>query len=381
MKELSLSFLSFLLALTAASDLPQLKTCEELTQVPMCKGLYNRTSLPNPRGHQTQEEANTELVEFSPLVSSNCTQYLRHFLCSYYLPLCEVYLPPELTVPPCRELCVHVYLSCNELLVKYNMEWPQHLSCDLFPAKSSTPWCFGPDDPQILDPQDPVISSSMMVSANLSPTHTLSHSQSNTQEGSHSTQSQSPQTHSHTAHHQSQSSSSRPIGPTPPPSVPPVCTSIPEDSFCQDVGYTKTTFPNAMGQETADEVEYELNNFALLTYMQCSPNITDLLCYYYMPECRDEPPYIIQPCRELCESVKDQCSQALKKYNMELPTNINCDILPSSSSSRSCSNGDTRDNPTVRGETGGVGSGSSKKLDMLLLITLALICMICAVLY
>lgn len=340
----------------------------------MCAGLYNRTSLPNPRGHQTQEEANAELVEFSPLLASNCTQYLRHFLCSYYLPLCEVYLSPELTVPPCRELCVHVYLSCNYLLVKYNMEWPQHLSCDLFPAKSSTPWCFGPDDPQILvDPQDPVLSSSMMVTANLSPTHTIS-------EDSHSTQSQSPQTHSHTSHHESQSSSSRLTRPTPPPAVPPTCTSIPEDSFCQDVGYTKTTFPNTLGQWTADEVEYELNNFALLTYMQCSPNITNLLCHYYMPECRDEPPYIIQPCRELCQSVKTQCSQALKKYNMELPTNINCDILPSSSS-RGCSNGESGNNPTTRGETGGIGGASSKKLDISLLIILAVICMMCAVLY
>ena len=367
--------------MAAANDLPELRSCEELTDVPMCTGLYNKTSLPNLRGHQTQEEANTELVEFSPLVSSNCTQYLRHFLCSYYVPLCEVYLPPELTVPPCRELCTHVYLSCNYLLVNYSMKWPQHLSCDLFPAKTQTPWCFGPDDPQILEPQDPVASSTWITGI-MSPTHTTSQSYSHTQEGSHSTQVQPFHTHTaqsqtHTA--QSQSGSSHLIGPTP-PTAPPICTSIPANSFCQDVGYTKTTFPNALGQANADEVEYELNNLALLTYMQCSPNITSLLCRYYMPECRDEPPYIIQPCRELCESVKTQCSQTLKRFNMELLTNINCDILPSSSSS-SCSNEGSRDNPTTRGETGGIGSASNKKLDILQLIILVLICMLCAVLY
>lgn len=131
-----------------------MRSCEPLTSIPLCSPLYGNVTFPNPRGHQSQVEANEELMDWQILVDGGCSLYLRHFLCAYYAPFCATVLPLDLQVRPCRELCDHVRNGCEPLMNKHGTPWPAHLDCQYFPEKITEPWCFGPDDPsQLADDQ------------------------------------------------------------------------------------------------------------------------------------------------------------------------------------------------------------------------------------
>lgn len=63
-------------------------SCEPIN-IPMCKGIgYNFTRMPNQLHQDTQEEAGLEVHQFWPLVEIKCSEDLRLFLCSMYVPLC-----------------------------------------------------------------------------------------------------------------------------------------------------------------------------------------------------------------------------------------------------------------------------------------------------
>jgi frizzled 5/8 len=106
--------------------------CEPIT-VPMCKSLpYNLTHMPNQFNHQSQQEAAMEAHQFWALVEINCSTDLRFFLCSLYTPICiESYAG---RVRPCRSVCVRARLGCERYMKKFSFEWPEHMSCELFPA-------------------------------------------------------------------------------------------------------------------------------------------------------------------------------------------------------------------------------------------------------
>lgn len=390
-----------LLAIGHCNDLV-MRSCEEMTAVPICTPLeYRLTYYPNPRGHETQEEANSELDDFQPLLDSQCSPYLRHFLCAYYVPLCETFLPPDYTVLPCRELCIHVYLACQPLLASKGRQWPSHLHCDLFPSKQNINWCFGPDNPfDLLEQSISYVSANITVPTSLSSTDniditssltpsptvkvstppqysssnefgissfhdqyqftistditdqyshlitssdlhiqfhsqsTQSHSQS-TQSYSHTTQSYShtTQSHSHTVKYYNPA-----VSPT--PMVPlhySLCQPLPITSHCLDIGHGNISFPNHRGHLEWEEAEDEMIQFAYLVYTNCSPKIGTFLCLYYLPQCIDTPPYIMQPCQELCNEVKNECTDKLQSLNIEWPLHIDCSKLPSSEGSQSCS--------------------------------------------
>ena len=152
------------------------RSCVEITDIPICVPLgYSNTSFPNARGHRTQQEANDELLAFDPLISMNCSLHLRHFLCAYYVPFCKSEMPPDLEVPPCRELCLQVRADCEWIVKEYDGKWPQHLSCEHFPTIAAAPWCFGPGErvqPSTTHASSSEASSSMRVSSS---SHELLH--------------------------------------------------------------------------------------------------------------------------------------------------------------------------------------------------------------
>lgn len=77
-------------------------SCQVIT-VPLCQDLvYNHTIMPNLLGHSTQDEAGLEVHQFYPLVRVRCSEDLRFFLCSVYLPVCTIL---DQAPPPCRSLC------------------------------------------------------------------------------------------------------------------------------------------------------------------------------------------------------------------------------------------------------------------------------------
>ena len=130
-------------------------TCSFLEQ-PLCRNAgYNQTAFPNPRQHQSQEEAASEMADFSRLWTEGdpCSNALVYFLCSYYFPFCSMLGDSEerTTLLPCRSLCEAARAGCESVIEENtNVGWPTFFECSNFPEFGSELLCYGPEDPSTL---------------------------------------------------------------------------------------------------------------------------------------------------------------------------------------------------------------------------------------
>ena len=98
-----------------------------------CSRAMNSSTVyfPNPRGHETLEEAMAEFNDFIPLLQSGCHEKLGTLLCFIYFPFCtDAY--PSLRVYPCKEACEEVTDkdgNCTELINQF-AGWNNQLQCD-----------------------------------------------------------------------------------------------------------------------------------------------------------------------------------------------------------------------------------------------------------
>ncbi|CAB4065474.1 FZD5_8 [Lepeophtheirus salmonis] len=101
-------------------------------KVDFCSGMrYNLTRMPNKFNHQTQEEAELEVIQFRPLVDIQCSPDIRFFLCGLYTPICLPNFPKP--VPVCRSVCERVKRSCFPIMKQYGFDWPSKMECSLLP--------------------------------------------------------------------------------------------------------------------------------------------------------------------------------------------------------------------------------------------------------
>lgn len=131
-------------------------TCEYLQQ-PLCRNTgYNQTAFPNTREHETQDEASSEMADFSRLWTGNipCSNAIVHLLCSFYFPFCgpQGEQGKNITLQPCRNLCEVARSGCEDIIEEATeLGWPTFLDCNKFPAREDAdPPCFGPPDPSVL---------------------------------------------------------------------------------------------------------------------------------------------------------------------------------------------------------------------------------------
>ncbi|GFR97729.1 frizzled-9-like [Elysia marginata] len=111
--------------------------CEAI-KVSMCKDMrYNMTQMPNFAGQDNQGEAEARIKDFLPLVQTNCSRWLKFFLCSLYAPMCTQISGETLIIPACRSTCLQVKSGCELFLTSFNFEWPPMLACDRLPEKSN----------------------------------------------------------------------------------------------------------------------------------------------------------------------------------------------------------------------------------------------------
>ena len=105
--------------------------CERIT-VSLCNDLgYNTTRMPNMLGHDAQEEAEQEIVQFVPLINCNCASpQLKFFLCSAYFPMCTDMV--DVMITSCRPLCEYVRKKCLPVLKEFGISWPVNLNCTKF---------------------------------------------------------------------------------------------------------------------------------------------------------------------------------------------------------------------------------------------------------
>ncbi|XP_063604210.1 secreted frizzled-related protein 2-like [Penaeus indicus] len=104
--------------------------CEPL-EAEECQGLgYDTTLFPNLLNHRSQDAALEELKELIPLIEVECSEVLREFLCSLYMPVCTNY---GFHLPPCRALCRQAREECEQAMLSDGLKWPDKFDCTRYP--------------------------------------------------------------------------------------------------------------------------------------------------------------------------------------------------------------------------------------------------------
>lgn len=93
--------------------------------------------------------------------------------------------------------------------------------------------------------------------------------------------------------------------------------------LCQDLPYTQTALPNALGHKTQEDISMEINQFVPLVKVQCSPHLKPFLCSVYTPECVAGK--VRSPCRTLCEQARSGCESLMNKFGFLWPESLRCD--------------------------------------------------------
>ncbi|XP_041989199.1 frizzled-7 [Aricia agestis] len=93
--------------------------------------------------------------------------------------------------------------------------------------------------------------------------------------------------------------------------------------FCQNLQYNQTIFPNLLHHARQEDIGNELYQFTPLIKLNCSPDLKFYLCSVYTPVCTilNNP---IPPCRQLCESAKQNCVGK----GVPWPDNLDCSKWP-----------------------------------------------------
>ncbi|XP_072232739.1 carboxypeptidase Z-like isoform X2 [Leuresthes tenuis] len=113
----------------------------------------------------------------------------------------------------------------------------------------------------------------------------------------------------------------------PPMEEKPKCTDV-LLSYCDDMSYTQTMFPNIIGQKTREDAEAGAE-YLLISVVEsllggeCNPEIRMLGCSVLAPRC--EKAKVLKPCRSSCEAVRKRCSNTFESIQMAWPYFLDCD--------------------------------------------------------
>lgn len=107
------------------------------------------------------------------------------------------------------------------------------------------------------------------------------------------------------------------------------CKPIPVNlQLCHDIEYTDMRLPNLLGHETMNEVLQQASSWIPLVQKQCHPDTRKFLCSLFSPVCLDDVDEPIQPCRSLCERVRDGCAPVMSAFGFPWPDMLDCDRFP-----------------------------------------------------
>ncbi|XP_075905786.1 membrane frizzled-related protein [Nelusetta ayraudi] len=108
-----------------------------------------------------------------------------------------------------------------------------------------------------------------------------------------------------------------------------------EVEMCQGLTYNYTSFPN-IWLSIADQREAAalLRQYRVLMELSCFEPLRRLVCGMFLPQCSPQGG-VLQPCRSVCSSAEQQCSQALDLFSFSWP--FNCHLLPDSQDPLECS--------------------------------------------
>ncbi|XP_070692085.1 atrial natriuretic peptide-converting enzyme-like [Pempheris klunzingeri] len=112
------------------------------------------------------------------------------------------------------------------------------------------------------------------------------------------------------------------------PTAPATCQTI-TVPLCKDLPYTETVLPNILGHKTQDDAELQINTFAPLVQVECSPHLKPFLCSVYTPECVSGKPR--SPCRTLCEQARSGCESLMNRFGFQWPKSLRCEAFTTES--------------------------------------------------
>ncbi|VDL62024.1 unnamed protein product [Hymenolepis diminuta] len=108
------------------------------------------------------------------------------------------------------------------------------------------------------------------------------------------------------------------------------CYKIPKElKLCHKIGYDLMVLPNSLEHEGMDEVITQSEVWLTLVNLGCHDELERFLCSLYAPVCiRGYHEKLIQPCRELCESVRAACLPTMTTFGLGWPDIVKCSKFP-----------------------------------------------------
>ncbi|XP_057325918.1 frizzled-like [Microplitis mediator] len=98
-------------------------------------------------------------------------------------------------------------------------------------------------------------------------------------------------------------------------------------NLCSRLPYNQTVIPNSFNHQNQDDAGLEINQFAPLVKVNCSPDLRAFLCAMYVPVCTvlEKP---LPPCRSICERAKAGCERIMISFGFHWPSDLECSKLP-----------------------------------------------------
>ncbi|KAL4640402.1 secreted frizzled-related protein 2 [Arapaima gigas] len=107
------------------------------------------------------------------------------------------------------------------------------------------------------------------------------------------------------------------------------CRAIPASLLlCRNIEYSHMRLPNLLGHETMDEILQQASSWIPLLQKQCHQDTKKFLCSLFAPVCLDDHEELIQPCRSLCEGVKQGCAPVMSAFGFPWPDMLDCARFP-----------------------------------------------------
>ncbi|XP_067888864.1 secreted frizzled-related protein 2-like [Heterodontus francisci] len=107
------------------------------------------------------------------------------------------------------------------------------------------------------------------------------------------------------------------------------CKPIPHSmALCHGVGYSEMRLPNLLGHESIKEVLQQAGSWVPLLNKQCHSDTRKFLCSLFAPICLSELQVSIQPCRSLCQAVRDSCTPVMSAFGFPWPDMLDCNRFP-----------------------------------------------------
>ncbi|XP_022101320.1 uncharacterized protein LOC110984959 isoform X2 [Acanthaster planci] len=119
--------------------------------------------------------------------------------------------------------------------------------------------------------------------------------------------------------------------------IRPLVRCIPSFNHTLCAPFLRTGFvqsPDVLGHTSQYQAEVSSYHFLPLLSTKCSPDLLELVCALYAPECTNDVYWYDRmwdsnlPSQQLCRRVKSACTEAATRIGFEWPVEINCDKLP-----------------------------------------------------